>query len=78
MLGTLVGYSGGAEEAPTYRSMGGHTEAVLVAFDPGEVSVKALVNIFWESHYPLQNISYRQYRNVVFYNGEEHQTVIES
>jgi peptide-methionine (S)-S-oxide reductase len=78
VLGTLVGYSGGAENAPTYRSMGGHTEAVLVAFDPGEVSVKILVNIFWDSHYPLQNISYRQYRNVVFYNGKEQQAVIES
>jgi peptide-methionine (S)-S-oxide reductase len=74
----MVGYTGGAKDAPTYRSMGGHTESVLVAFDPSEISVKTLVDRFWESHHPLQNISMKQYRNVVFYHDETQLEVIEA
>ena len=77
MLGTLVGYSGGEGDAPTYRSMGGHTESVLVAFDPAQVSVETLLDVFWHNIDPTQSDGQfcdhgRQYRTGIFVaNAEE-------
>ncbi|NIP94985.1 MAG: peptide-methionine (S)-S-oxide reductase, partial [Akkermansiaceae bacterium] len=34
MLRTRVGYCGGTKENPTYRSLGDHTEAIAIDFDP--------------------------------------------
>lgn len=67
MISTLVGYAGGREPDPTYRSMGDHTESLLVVFDPLVVSYEQLLETFWAAHDPCRKTGWRQYRNVVFY-----------
>lgn len=71
---TAVGYAGGHTPNPTYREvcsgLTGHTEAVLVVYDPGVVAFEALLKTFWESHDPTQgmrqgNDTGTQYRSVI-------------
>ena len=57
---TAVGYAGGDTPNPTYREvcsgMTGHTEVVLVVFDPGVVRFEELLKVFWENHDPTQGM----------------------
>ena len=71
---TAVGYAGGHTPNPTYREvcsgLTGHTEAVLVVYDPAMVAFEALLKTFWESHDPTQgmrqgNDTGTQYRSVI-------------
>jgi peptide-methionine (S)-S-oxide reductase len=75
---TAVGYAGGTTPNPTYEetctSQTGHTEAVLVVFDPEQVSVEQLMKVFWENHDPTQfmgqgNDIGSQYRSAVYTNS---------
>jgi len=63
---TAVGYVGGYTPNPTYREvcsgLTGHTEGVLVAYDPAVISFEALLKLFWEEHNPTQG--YRQGNDV--------------
>lgn len=73
---TAVGYSAGYTPNPTYEEvcsgLTGHNEVVLVVFDPGQISLAALLKVFWESHNPTQgmrqgNDQGTQYRSGIYY-----------
>lgn len=57
---TAVGYAGGITPNPTYEEtctgLTGHNEVVLVVYDPAEVSLQQLLQIFWEQHDPTQGM----------------------
>ena len=59
---TAVGYAGGISPNPTYEEVcsgrTGHTEVVLVVFDPNVVTLETILKTFWEEHDPTQG--YRQ------------------
>ena len=83
---TAVGYIAGLTPNPTYREvcsgMTGHTEAVLVVFDPAIISYAALLKLFWESHDPTQGMRQgndvgTQYRSGIYYFDEKQQRAAE-
>ncbi len=57
---TAVGYSGGHTPNPTYEETctgrTGHTESVLVVFDPEKVSYEEILRVFWENHNPTEGM----------------------
>lgn len=77
MLRTRVGYCGGTTEAPTYRKIGDHAEAIQIDFDPQRVSYDQLLEIFWTAHNPCRRPWSRQYMSAVFYAGEAQREAIE-
>ena len=72
---TAVGYTGGLTPNPTYREVcsgrTGHSEAVLVVFDPGVISYAEILRVFWENHDPTQGMGQgndrgTQYRSAIY------------
>jgi len=78
---TAVGYAGGSTPNPTYKEvcsgMTGHTEVVLVVFDPRQTSFDEMLRIFWENHDPTQGMRQgndvgTQYRSAIYtYSPEQ-------
>ena len=72
---TAVGYAGGYTPNPTYEEtcsgLTGHTEVVLVVFDPQQTNLAKLLAVFWESHDPTQGMRQgndrgTQYRSAIY------------
>ena len=61
----MVGYTGGEEKWPTYKSIKDHTEALRVVFDPDVITYEQLLRFFWDSHTPSRG-GRRQYRSAVW------------
>ena len=83
---TAVGYVGGYTPNPTYEEVcsgrTGHTEAVLVVFDPAVTSYEELLRLFWEGHDPTQgmrqgNDAGTQYRSAVYWTSEAQHAAVE-
>jgi len=83
---TAVGYAGGYTPNPTYREvcsgMTGHTEVVLVVFDPKKTSFDAMLRLFWENHDPTQGMRQggdvgTQYRSGIYYYDDRQRDAAE-
>jgi len=75
---TAVGNAGGFTPNPTYEEvcsgLTGHTESVLVVFEPSKVSLNDVLKVFWEAHDPTQgmrqgNDTGTQYRSAIYWNS---------
>jgi peptide-methionine (S)-S-oxide reductase len=84
---TAVGYAGGFTPNPTYEEVcsgrTGHTEAVLVVFDPALTSYEQLLKLFWEGHDPTQGMRQgndvgSQYRSAIYWENESQRAAAEA
>ena len=83
---TAVGYAGGYTPNPTYEEVcsgkTGHTEVVLVDFDPVVISLEQVLAAFWEGHNPTQGMAQgndvgTQYRSAVYVRSAEQRAAAE-
>jgi peptide-methionine (S)-S-oxide reductase len=84
---TAVGYAGGYTPNPTYEEVcsgsTGHTEAVLVVFDPQKTSYEEMLRLFWENHDPTQGMRQgndvgTQYRSEILTTRDAQRAAAES
>ena len=76
---TAAGYAGGYTPNPTYEEvctgLTGHTEVVLVVWDPQAVSFEQLLKVFWEAHDPTEGMRQgndvgTQYRSAIYVESD--------
>jgi peptide-methionine (S)-S-oxide reductase len=84
---TAVGYAGGFTPNASYEEVcsgrTGHTEAVLVVFDPGQTSYEEILRLFWENHDPTQGMRQgndrgTQYRSALYWTSEAQREAAEA
>src|SRR5205085_12163575 len=83
VLSTRVGYTGGANERPTYRNHPGHAEAVEIVFDPERISYRDILEFFFQIHDPTTkdrqgNDIGSSYRSEIFFTSDEQRQVAEA
>ncbi|HMS83841.1 MAG TPA: peptide-methionine (S)-S-oxide reductase MsrA [Nitrospira sp.] len=82
VLSTRVGYSGGDVPNATYRNHGTHAEAIEVAFDPGKLTFRKLLEVFFQIHDPTTvnrqgNDVGMSYRSGIYYTSEMQRKIAE-
>ena len=84
---TAVGYSGGITPNPDYQEictgLTGHTEVVLVVYDPQQISFESLLKLFWESHDPTHGMRQgndigTQYRSAIYVVDDASKAIAEA
>ena len=84
---TAAGYQGGYSPNPTYEEVctarTGHTEAVLVAYEPSGISTYDILKVFWENHDPTQGYQQgndvgTQYRSAAYWTNDEQRRLLEA
>lgn len=74
------GYMGGSTKNPTYKEVctgnTGHAEVVRVTYNPAIISLKQILEVFFQVHDPTTlnrqgNDVGTQYRSVIFYDSNE-------
>ncbi|WP_119394862.1 peptide-methionine (S)-S-oxide reductase MsrA [Salinibius halmophilus] len=80
VVSTAVGYAGGYTPNPTYEEVcsgqTGHTEAVLIAYDPKQISLAKLLEVFFNEHDPTQGMRQwndigTQYRSAIYCSADD-------
>lgn len=76
VVGTEVGYTGGANPNPTYENHPGHAEALQVTYDPSQIIYRQLLDFFFRIHDPTTrnrqgNDVGASYRSAIFYANED-------
>jgi peptide-methionine (S)-S-oxide reductase len=84
---TAVGYAGGHTPNPTYQEVctgrTGHTEVVLVVYDPRKIRYENILSVFWENHDPTQGMRQgndvgTQYRSAIYFYDDEQRRAAET
>lgn len=84
---TVVGYTGGKKENPTYEEVcsggTGHAEAIEIRFDPAQITYSELLDVFWKNINPTQADGQfvdtgNQYRSAIFYHNDEQKRLAEA
>ncbi len=83
---TAAGYAGGITPNPSYEEVcsggTGHTEVVLVVYEPEVISLEQLLTIFWEAHNPTQGMRQgndvgTQYRSCIYVDNDADLAIVE-
>ena len=82
---TAVGYAGGVTPNPTYEEtcsgLTGHTEVVLLVYDPAKLALDPILTTFWQAHDPTQgfrqgNDRGTQYRSAIFVMDDDDLAIV--
>ena len=74
---TRVGYAGGTSAAPTYQSIGDHSEAIEIDFDPEVIEYAELARMFFAWHNPCSSPWSTQYRSAAFPRNADQRRILE-
>lgn len=82
VIATEAGYTGGANENPTYENHPGHAEALEIEYDPEKISYKQILDFFFQIHNPTTinrqgNDIGTSYRSAIFYANHDEQQIAE-
>lgn len=84
VISVTSGYAGGKGGKPTYEEVcsgrTGHAEVVQIVFDPTVISLRDIVDFFWEAHNPTTRNRQgadvgSQYRSILLYASEEQKSI---
>tara|TARA_E500000178_G_scaffold313483_1_gene330920 strand:- start:3341 stop:3928 length:588 start_codon:yes stop_codon:yes gene_type:complete len=87
VISVKSGYSGGFIKNPSYREVcsgrTGHAEVCQIEFNPEEISLAQILDIFWNIHDPTSlnkqgNDVGTHYRSIILYHNKSQKKIIEN